>query len=134
VVDYTASKTNGNGFVFYEFSKVSFLDALIRALSVYDNKVELEEIIKRVMNEDFSWKRSSQLYYDLYQSVGKTEKKMRTDNGAWTALNEIFGLYWKFILALCSEPPRNKELTQNVNPCPICFEILFQVCMKLVCK
>ena len=75
VVDYTASKTKGNGFVFYEFSKVSFLDALIRALSVYDNKVELEEIIKRVMNEDFSWKRSSQLYYDLYQSVGKTEKK-----------------------------------------------------------
>ncbi len=75
VVDYTASMTKGNGFVFYEFSKVSFLDALIRALSLYDNKVELEVIIKRAMNEDFSWKRSSQLYYDLYERVIKTEKK-----------------------------------------------------------
>jgi starch synthase len=77
VADYTASKEKGNGFVFYEFSKVSFLDALIRALSVYDNKAELEEIIQRAMNQDFSWKRSSQLYYDLYQSVIKTEKKGR---------------------------------------------------------
>jgi starch synthase len=77
VADYTASKEKGNGFVFYEFSKVSFLDAVIRALSVYDNKAELEEIIQRAMNQDFSWKRSSQLYYDLYQSVIKTEKKGR---------------------------------------------------------
>ncbi len=69
VVDYTASKTEGNGFVFHEFSKVSFLDALIRALSVYDDKPELEKIIHRAMGEDFSWKRSSELYYDLYQSV-----------------------------------------------------------------
>lgn len=75
VADYTASKEKGNGFVFYEFSKVSFLDALIRALSVYDNKAELEEIIQRAMNQDFSWKRSSQLYYDLYQSVIKTKSK-----------------------------------------------------------
>lgn len=71
VVDYTASKAKGNGFVFYEFSKVGFLDALIRALSVYDNKAELEQIIQRAMNEDFSWKRSGQLYLDLYQSVSK---------------------------------------------------------------
>jgi starch synthase len=75
VVDYTYANTKGNGFVFYEFSKVSFLDALIRALSLYDNKLELEAIIQRAMNEDFSWKRSSHLYYDLYQRVIKTEKK-----------------------------------------------------------
>lgn len=73
VVDYTASKTKGNGFVFYEFSKVSFLDALIRALTLYDNNAELEVIIRRAMNEDFSWRRSSQLYYDLYQRVTKAE-------------------------------------------------------------
>jgi starch synthase len=75
VVDYTTSKAKGNGFVFHEFSKVSFLGALIRALSVYDNKVELEEIVQRAMREDFSWKRSSQLYYDLYQRVSKGETK-----------------------------------------------------------
>lgn len=69
VSDYTASKEKGNGFVFHDFSKVSFLDALIRALSVYDNKVEMAEIIRRAMSEDFSWRRSTQLYYDLYKGV-----------------------------------------------------------------
>lgn len=75
VIDYTSSKTNGNGFVFHEFSKVSFLDALIRALSVYDNKVEWQELIQRAMKGDFSWSRSSQLYFDLYQRVSKAENK-----------------------------------------------------------
>lgn len=69
VKDYTSDKEKGNGFVFYEFSKVNFLDALIRALAVYENSGEWTELIKRAMKQDFSWKRSSEKYLELYKRL-----------------------------------------------------------------
>jgi len=77
VIDDTASKKKGNGFIFYEFSKLSFLDALIRALSVFENRNEWNELIRRAMKMDFSWRRSSELYFELYKSVNKIDRKIR---------------------------------------------------------
>jgi len=77
VIDHTASKKKGNGFIFHEFSKVSFLDALIRAVSVFENKNEWNELIRRAMKMDFSWRRSSESYFDLYKSVTKIDRKMK---------------------------------------------------------
>jgi len=77
VIDDTASKKKGNGFIFYEFSKLSFLDALIRALSVFENKNEWNELIRRAMKMDFSWRRSSELYFELYKSVNKIDREIR---------------------------------------------------------
>ncbi|GIW48506.1 MAG: glycogen synthase 2 [Deltaproteobacteria bacterium] len=71
VIDYTVDKKRGNGFVFHEFSKVSLLDALIRAISVYENEVEWRELVRRAMNEDFSWGSSSRKYLELYHSLRK---------------------------------------------------------------
>jgi starch synthase len=72
VVDYNSSRQKSNGFVFYEFLKVSFLDALVRALSVYEKKEEWKKLVIRAMKEDFSWKRSSELYLDLYKGLKNT--------------------------------------------------------------
>jgi starch synthase len=67
--DYTNHKKDGNGFVFHEFSKVGFLDALTRALSVYEKRDEWRELILRAMKEDFSWQRSSREYMELYKRL-----------------------------------------------------------------
>jgi starch synthase len=67
--DYTADKEKGNGFVFHEFSKVKFLDALVRAISVYENRGEWIELTLRAMKEDFSWRRSSERYLELYRKL-----------------------------------------------------------------
>ncbi len=72
VMDYNSSRQKSNGFVFYEFLKVSFLDALVRALSVYEKKEEWKKLVIRAMKEDFSWKRSSELYLNLYKGLKNT--------------------------------------------------------------
>jgi starch synthase len=69
VRDYTDHKENGNGFVFHEFSKVDFLDALKRAISVYKNREEWTGLVTRAMKEDFSWRRSSEEYLRLYKGL-----------------------------------------------------------------
>ncbi len=67
--DYSFDRKNGNGFVFHDFSKVSFLDALTRALLVYENRREWMGLMERAMQEDFSWKRSSERYLELYKRL-----------------------------------------------------------------
>lgn len=69
VRDYTNHKENGNGFVFHEFSMVSFFNVLTRALSVYENREEWGKLVSRAMKEDFSWQRSSKEYLELYKRL-----------------------------------------------------------------
>ncbi len=67
--DYTVDKTTGNGFIFHKFSKPDLLYALSRALSVFENKVEWSRLVTRAMKEDFSWKKSSKKYLELYKTL-----------------------------------------------------------------
>lgn len=69
VRDYNDDKRAGNGFIFHEFSKVSLLDALIRAISVYEDKRAWGRLISKAMKEDFSWKKSGKTYKDIYQEL-----------------------------------------------------------------
>ncbi len=69
VVDYNEDSKNGNGFVFQEFSKISLLDALLRAISVYEDKKAWNKLIAKAMREDFSWKKSGKEYKDIYQTL-----------------------------------------------------------------
>lgn len=66
VKDYNADKKNGNGFIFHEFSKVSLLDALLRAISEYEDKKSWNRLITKAMKEDFSWRKSGKTYKDIY--------------------------------------------------------------------
>ena len=72
VRDYSVDRKHGNGFVLHLFSKVSFLDALTRALLVYENREEWIGLVTRAMKEDFSWKRSSEKYLELYERLKKS--------------------------------------------------------------
>jgi len=69
VKDYNDDKKNGNGFIFHEFSKVSLLDALLRAISVYEDKKAWSKLIKKAMKEDFSWRKSGKTYKEIYQKL-----------------------------------------------------------------
>jgi len=69
VRDYNEDKRNGNGFIFHEFSKVSLLDALLRAISVYEDKKAWSKLIAKAMKEDFSWRKSCKTYKDIYQKL-----------------------------------------------------------------
>lgn len=69
VKDYTENNKNGNGFIFHEFSKVSLLDALLRAITLYEDNNAWRKLISRAMKEDFSWRKSGKTYKEIYQKL-----------------------------------------------------------------
>ncbi|MFI5323214.1 MAG: glycogen synthase [Thermodesulfobacteriota bacterium] len=78
VRDYSEDNKTGNGFIFYEFSKVRMLDALLRAITVYEDENAWNELISRGMKEDFSWKSSGIKYLKLYEEL--LERKRNRTN------------------------------------------------------
>lgn len=69
VIDYKLNKKNGNGFLFSEFSKLSLLDALIRAMYVYRNQDEWQKLVKKVMTKQFLRLKSSEIYLENYKRL-----------------------------------------------------------------
>lgn len=69
IIDYTNSPEEGTGFKFYGYSKEEMLDAIKRAIAVYENKTEWQSLVKRCMKEDFSWERSAREYIGLYNKA-----------------------------------------------------------------
>lgn len=64
-----ASLGSGNGFTFYKQTSGALCDAVKRALKIYENKDDWRMLVETVMKEDFSWKKSAEKYYDMYQSL-----------------------------------------------------------------
>lgn len=60
---------NGNGFTFKSYNAHDMLNACKRAKEAYENKKEWTKIIKRAMNDDFSWDVSAELYIGLYREI-----------------------------------------------------------------
>ncbi len=61
----------GNGFTFKTYNAHDMLDACMRAKELYSDKRSWNAVIKRDMNEDFSWNNSADLYIDLYRELVK---------------------------------------------------------------
>lgn len=58
--DYRTYRNNGNGFLFNEFSKLSLLEAFIRAMSVYQNQIEWQKLVKKQwLSNSFGQNRAS---------------------------------------------------------------------------
>lgn len=66
VEDYDIEKNVGNGFVFNEYSELSFFGAVTRALEIFRCKQMWQGIVKRLMQADFSWDTAAKNYVDLY--------------------------------------------------------------------
>ena len=64
--DLNLDKKKGNGIKFENATKENMLDAVSRAIKLYNNKELWTSIQQRIMNLDFSWKTSALHYKDLY--------------------------------------------------------------------
>lgn len=67
IVDYDPTLSTGTGFCFKNYSAMSFLTAVIRALETYKNKPVWKKIVTKAMEQDFSWDKSAKKYIDLYK-------------------------------------------------------------------
>lgn len=71
---YDAKSSQGYGIDFKEASKRAFIKAFHEALKLYSDKKSYNKIAKHNMNCDFSWKRSAQLYIQIYIALVKGGK------------------------------------------------------------
>ncbi len=80
VLDYDKNKATGNGFSFHEYSSANFYDSIMRALNLYINsRDQWNFLVKRAMEQDFSWARSAVEYLQLYQTaIQKNREKQIT--------------------------------------------------------
>ncbi|HEY59088.1 MAG TPA: glycogen synthase [Anaerolineae bacterium] len=63
------------GFLFEKHTTKAFLNCLRRALGLFNRKKVWQNIQKRAMEEDFSWKRSAERYLKLYLGLHKQLKQ-----------------------------------------------------------
>jgi len=69
VRDYTGPDSEGNGFVFHEYSTGALMAALVRALAVFQHPDEWRRLQARGMELDFSWERSAERYEATYRQA-----------------------------------------------------------------
>ncbi len=69
IVDYKRNKELGNGFVFHEFDGKEMLSSINNAISVYENPVEWNNLVRKAMGENFSWRKSSEIYLGHYKKL-----------------------------------------------------------------
>ncbi len=69
VEDYDPVNESGTGFVFEAFDPMSLVVAVSRAFEVYRDLKTWQEIKKRAMAKDFSWKRSAADYLKIFEAA-----------------------------------------------------------------
>ena len=73
IIGYAGNKESGNGFTFWGSKVDDLVEVTKMALSTYKNKEEWNELVKKVMKEDFSWKTSAKEYAKLYEEITKVK-------------------------------------------------------------
>jgi starch synthase len=63
------SQPNGYGILFEKPVKEEFLNAVDRAIQLYNDKERFKKLQKYVGNLDFSWEASANKYIRLYESL-----------------------------------------------------------------
>ncbi len=69
VTPYNVFTREGTGFSFTNYNAHEMKGAVERALEVYKNKDEWENIVKTCMAQDFSWSNSAREYLALYEKI-----------------------------------------------------------------
>ena len=66
VIDNISKPGQGTGYKFDEFSPEAFLDVLARAVADFDHKDIWCGIVRRAINQNFSWDMAAVAYEDVY--------------------------------------------------------------------
>jgi len=69
VVPYNEYSGEGTGFTFANYNAHEIKDAVIRAMRVYRERDKWKTIMKRCMQQDFSWDKSAREYSELYNQI-----------------------------------------------------------------
>lgn len=69
VTDFTSHPSDGNGFVFEEYSASALKGALARAVETFRDEDAWNALVQRAMACDFSWERSAEEYLNLYRAA-----------------------------------------------------------------
>ncbi len=74
VLNYDPITRKGNGFKFNRYEAREFLSQIKVAISYYRQPDHWRQLLQNAMSEDFSWKRSAQSYFQLYQKALEKKK------------------------------------------------------------
>ncbi len=69
VIPYNVFSKEGTGFSFANYNAHEMKEAVARAVEVYTNREEWENLMKTCMSQDFSWENSAREYKDLYKTM-----------------------------------------------------------------
>ncbi len=69
VVSYNEFTGGGNGFTFTNYNAHDMLNTIKRAVYYYNDFQVWQGLIRRCMNQDFSWKHSANEYIELYNRI-----------------------------------------------------------------
>jgi len=69
VTPYETDGGKGIGFTFSEYASDSIIELINRALAVYKDKDKWQELVKRLMQCDFSWSQSAKEYIKIYDEL-----------------------------------------------------------------
>ena len=69
IIPYESEDGQGIGFVFEDYRRESITEIISRAYAVYNDTEKWEELVKRVMNRDFSWGLSAKEYIKMYNEL-----------------------------------------------------------------
>jgi starch synthase len=70
IQDYDHLTREGTGFHFSDYSPYAMQDALKRALCVFTDTKHMKKLISEAMKIDFSWRKSTDRYLELYRRAG----------------------------------------------------------------
>jgi starch synthase len=71
ISEYNAEDKSGNGFVFEKYNVKDLVKAIKRAIKIYKKKEQWQELQSSVMQQDFSWNKSSEKYLEIYKTILK---------------------------------------------------------------
>ncbi|WP_207694872.1 starch synthase [Enterococcus sp. DIV0212c] len=73
VIPFDPITKSGTGFGFSEFSSYYLMYSVLVATDLYrDDQQTWQQLIQMAMKKDFSWKKSAQVYLDLYQEMDQS--------------------------------------------------------------
>ena len=70
VVDIDAHSHTGTGFKFDDYEPAALMQAILRAMRLWTDRVAWREAVVRAMRQDFSWHESARQYALLYEQLG----------------------------------------------------------------
>jgi starch synthase len=71
ITDNPHNPSSNTGFKFYDYTEDAMLEAIKRARKAYEDKPSWLSLVKRCMQQDFSWEASARAYIDLYEKAAQ---------------------------------------------------------------